>query len=153
MTTTNPPLDTAPAVVAAGLRRTFGSAGGEEVVAVADLTLAVQEGELFALLGPSGCGKTTSLRLIAGFERPLAGTLRLHGELMAGAGTFVPPERRGVGMVFQDYALFPHMTVARNVAYGLPRGGDRERYAREALALTGLAGFGERSVHELSGGE
>lgn len=139
---------TTPAVAADGLRCVFG-----DVVAVADLTLDVQGGELFALLGPSGCGKTTSLRLVAGFEHPGAGTLRLHGELVASRDRFVPPERRGVGMVFQDYALFPHMTVARNVAYGLPRGGDRERYAREALALTGLAGFGERSVHELSGGE
>ena len=150
---TNPPAAAVPAVVAEGLRRTFASAGGEDVVAVADLTLEVQEGELFALLGPSGCGKTTSLRLIAGFERPQAGALSLHGEPIAGARVFVPPERRGVGMVFQDYALFPHMTVAGNVAYGLPRGDDRDARVREALALTGLAGFGERSVHELSGGE
>jgi len=138
----------ASAVAAWGLRRTFG-----EVVAVADLTLDIQPGELFALLGPSGCGKTTALRLIAGFDRSEAGELRLHGELVAGAGTFVPPERRGVGMVFQDYALFPHMTVAENVAYGLPRGGERKRQVREALELTALRGFGDRAVHELSGGE
>ena len=138
----------APAVAADGLRCLFG-----DVVAVADLTLAVREGDLFALLGPSGCGKTTSLRLIAGFERPGAGTLRLHGELMASQGRFVPPERRGVGMVFQDYALFPHMTVEHNVAYGLPRAEARERRVREVLELTGLSGLGERSVHELSGGE
>ncbi len=139
---------TTAAVAANGLRCLFG-----DVVAVADLTLEVQEGELFALLGPSGCGKTTSLRLIAGFEHPAAGTLRLHGGLVASQDRFVPPERRGVGMVFQDYALFPHMTVAHNVAYGLPRSDARERRVHEVLELTGLSGLGERSVYDLSGGE
>src|SRR5690606_14801604 len=136
------------AVRAEGMRVAFGG-----VVAVEDLTLEVYEGELVALLGPSGCGKTTSLRLLAGFERPDAGRLWLHEELVAGDGHFVPPERRGVGMVFQDYALFPHMSVAQNVAFGLPRGDDRETRVREALTLTGLAALGARSVHELSGGE
>ena len=143
-----PMASATPAVDARGLRRIFGP-----VVAVDDLTLEVQEGDLFALLGPSGCGKTTALRLIAGFERPDAGTLRLHGDLVASPQTMVPAERRGVGFVFQDYALFPHMSVAQNVAYGLARGHDRERRVREALELTGLGGFGARSVHELSGGE
>ena len=138
----------APAVAAQGLRLSFG-----EVVAVADLTLEVYERELFVLLGPSGCGKTTTLRLIAGFERPQGGALRLHGRAVAGPDAFVPPERRGVGMVFQDYALFPHMTVAENVGYGLPRDEDRAGRVREALSLTGLGGLGARSVHELSGGE
>ncbi len=137
------------AVDARGLRLAFGG-----VDAVRDLTVEVRAGELFALLGPSGCGKTTALRLIAGFEHPDAGSLELWGEEMTDGSTFVPPERRGVGMVFQDYALFPHMTVAENVAYGLRQ--DRSaRPARvaEVLALTDLDGFGDRAVHELSGGE
>ena len=127
------------------------------VEALADFTLDVEAGEFCALLGPSGSGKTTALRLIAGFERPDAGTLALFGEPTAGGGTFVPPDRRAVGMVFQDYALFPHMNVAENVAYGL-RGGTasgRERRERvaEVLDLTGLAALATRGVHELSGGE
>ena len=148
MTGASPPGPAAPAVAAQGLRLSFG-----RVVAIADLTLDVYERELFVLLGPSGCGKTTALRLIAGFERPQGGTLQLFGRAVAARDAFVPPERRGVGMVFQDYALFPHMTVAENVAYGLPRGEDRAGRVREALSLTGLDGLGERSVHELSGGE
>ncbi|MDP6606774.1 MAG: ABC transporter ATP-binding protein [Dehalococcoidia bacterium] len=138
----------APAVEARGLRRTFNGA-----VAVDDLSLEVAEGELFALLGPSGCGKTTALRIIAGFEPAEAGTLSLHGRLMVDRTTNVPPERRGVGMVFQDYALFPHMSVAENVAYGLDDGGQRALRTEEALALVGLTGLGRRGVHELSGGE
>ncbi|MPZ99382.1 MAG: ATP-binding cassette domain-containing protein [Dehalococcoidia bacterium] len=136
------------AVRAEGLRIAFGS-----TVAVEDLTLEVAEGDLVALLGPSGCGKTTSLRLLAGFERPDSGQLWLHDQQVASDGQFVPPERRGVGMVFQDYALFPHMSVAQNVAFGLRRGDERETRVREALVLTGLAALGRRSVHELSGGE
>ena len=143
--------DGAVALRAMGLRRRFGA-----VTALADFTLEVEAGELCAVLGPSGSGKTTALRLIAGFERPDEGVLELFGERVAGGRTFVPPERRGVGMVFQDYALFPHLTVAENVAYGLRRGlNGREREARigEVLTLTGLDGLGGRSVHELSGGE
>ena len=136
------------AVRARGLARRF---DGTE--AVADLTLDVYEGELFAILGSSGCGKTTALRLIAGFERPDYGELELFGEPVAGAGRLVPPERRGVGMVFQDYALFPHMDVAGNVAYGLPRGADRERRVAELLTLAGLDGLGDRAIQDLSGGE
>ena len=136
------------AVSARGLRCDF-----DGVEAVRDLTLEVPEGALFALLGPSGCGKTTALRLIAGFERPAAGTLELFGRTVAGAGRFTDPEHRGVGMVFQDYALFPHMDVAHNVAYGLARSPDRQDRVAEALELTGLSAMGERSVHELSGGE
>ncbi len=138
----------APAIEARNLRRTFGS-----IVAVDDLTLEVAEGELFALLGPSGCGKTTALRMIAGFEPSEAGSLSLHGELMVDGTTNVPAERRGVGMVFQDYALFPHMPVADNVAYGLDRAEQRAGRVDEALALVGLDGFGKRAVHDLSGGE
>jgi iron(III) transport system ATP-binding protein len=123
------------------------------VEVVSDLSLDVVDGEFFAVLGPSGCGKTTALRLLAGFERPVGGEIRIAGELVAGNGVFVPPERRGVGMVFQDYALFPHMSVGENVAYGLARSPRREALVEEALAITGLAGLGGRDVHELSGGE
>lgn len=136
------------AIEARGLSRSF-----DGHAAVADLTLEVYEGELFALLGPSGSGKTTVLRMIAGFERPDGGELRLWNELVAGHNRFVPPERRRVGMVFQDYALFPHMSVGRNVAYGLPRDAASAQRVEEVLALAGLEGFAERSVHELSGGE
>ena len=107
-----------------GLRKSFG-----EVVAVDDLDLDVPEGATCALLGPSGCGKTTTLRLIAGLERPDAGTVEIGGEEVAGATRAVPAERRRIGMVFQDYALFPHLTVAENVSFGL-EGASRTRAAR-----------------------
>jgi len=116
--------------------------------------LTVPAGSLVALLGPSGCGKTTLLRAVAGLERPDAGEVRVADRVMSGPGAFVPAERRHIGMVFQDAALFPHLTVARNVAYGLPRG-DPDRRARvaEALELVGLSGFEERSPATLSGGQ
>ncbi|HEX2105817.1 MAG TPA: ABC transporter ATP-binding protein [Solirubrobacteraceae bacterium] len=120
-------------------------------VAADRASLAVGTGELVALLGPSGCGKTTLLRLIAGFEAPDAGTVRVAGEPVAGP-RWVPPERRHVGMVFQDYALFPHLTVAENVGFGLPRRARAGR-ATEVLALVGLDGVGGRYPHELSGGQ
>jgi iron(III) transport system ATP-binding protein len=129
-----------------GISKSFGT-----VRAVQDVTLEIGRGEFVALLGPSGCGKTTLLRLIAGFEAPDAGTVRIGGAVVAG-GPWVPPERRHVGMVFQDYALFPHLTVARNVGYGLPRGG-REARVGEALALVGLADHADRYPHQLSGGQ
>jgi iron(III) transport system ATP-binding protein len=112
----------------------------------------VDRGEFVALLGPSGCGKTTLLRLIAGFEQPDAGEIFVHGDRVTGHGVWVPPERRRVGMVFQDYALFPHLTVGDNVSFGLPR---RERRARvaEALALVGLGAYQSRYPHQLSGGQ
>ncbi|HEU4451243.1 MAG TPA: ABC transporter ATP-binding protein [Gaiellaceae bacterium] len=121
------------------------------VRAVEAASLQVGTGEFVALLGPSGCGKTTLLRLIAGFEVPDAGVVRIGDEVVAG-GAWVPPERRHVGMVFQDYALFPHLTVARNTGYGLARRG-REARVREALELVGLAGLADRYPHELSGGQ
>ena len=122
------------------------------VRAVDGMDLAVGEGEVCALLGPSGCGKTTALRLIAGFERPDAGTVEVGGRVLAGPGVSVAPERRRVGMVFQDYALFPHLDVGHNIAYGLGRGDHRARVA-ELLDLVGLPGLGDRHPHELSGGQ
>jgi len=120
--------------------------------AVTGLDLRVEKGVLCALLGPSGCGKTTTLRLIAGFERPDGGRVLVGDRLVAGDGAFVAPERRRIGMVFQDYALFPHMTVESNVAYALGRSPDRTR-VREVLSLVGLEDLGDRHPHELSGGE
>jgi len=121
------------------------------------LDLAAGRGELVALLGPSGCGKTTTLRLIAGFDVPDAGVIEVGGRVVADAaeGRLLPPEERWVGMVFQDYALFPHLSVARNVAFGLPRLGREERAGRvaAALAAVGLAAFGDRLPHQLSGGQ
>ncbi|HLF40576.1 MAG TPA: ABC transporter ATP-binding protein [Acidimicrobiia bacterium] len=140
-----------------GLTKIFGA-----VRAVDDMSLDVDPGEIVALLGPSGCGKTTFLRLIAGFERPDAGSVLLADEEVAGPGRFLPPERRRIGMVFQDYALFPHLSVADNVAFGLAR--RRRLSARGAhrdaaesvgrlLALVGLEGLGARLPHEISGGQ
>jgi len=123
--------------------------------AVDGLSLAVEPGEVLALLGPSGCGKTTTLRLVAGFERPGSGAVTLEGRALAGSGAFVPPEQRSVGMVFQDYALFPHLSVLENVAFGLtamPRQEARAR-ASQMLKLFGLEGFESRMPHALSGGQ
>jgi iron(III) transport system ATP-binding protein len=119
--------------------------------AVSDAALTVTRGEFLAVLGPSGCGKTTMLRLIAGFEEPDSGSVLIDGRAVSGSA-WVPPERRQVGMVFQDYALFPHLTVAENVGYGLPRK-DRTARVAEVLALVGLAGLEQRRPHELSGGQ
>jgi iron(III) transport system ATP-binding protein len=116
--------------------------------------LAVAAGERIALLGPSGCGKTTLLRVIAGLERPSSGTVSVGGRVVVGPGTWVPPERRRVGLVFQDGALFPHRSVAGNVGYGLGRrDADRQERIDAALAMVGLGGLGDRSPDELSGGQ
>lgn len=123
-----------------------------DVAAVDDFTLNVTEGSLVALVGPSGCGKTTALRAIAGFEKPDSGTISIRGAVVTDATTMLPPERRNVGMVFQEFALFPHISVAENVGYGV-RGSDRAQRVAEVLDLVGLADFGERFPHELSGGE
>ncbi len=124
-----------------------------QVRAVDGVTLDIAEGEFFAMLGPSGSGKTTCLRLIAGFEQPNEGHIEIFGETVEG----VPPYKRNVNTVFQDYALFPHMTVGENVAYGLrikgmPRS-EREAKARDALAMVKLKGFEERRPAQLSGGQ
>jgi iron(III) transport system ATP-binding protein len=120
-------------------------------LAAKSVSLDVASGDFVALLGPSGCGKTTLLRLIAGFAAPDEGTVIVGGHVVAGSA-WVPPERRRVGMVFQDYALFPHLTVAENVGFGLSRR-RRATVAAEALALVGLEGVGSRYPHELSGGQ
>ncbi|HEY3435762.1 MAG TPA: ABC transporter ATP-binding protein [Solirubrobacterales bacterium] len=130
-----------------GLRKSFG-----DVVAVDDLDLDVPEGSTCALLGPSGCGKTTTLRLIAGLERLDAGSIEIGGEEVASSGRTVPAERRRIGMVFQDYALFPHMDVAANVGYALGRRPDREK-VEATLETVGLGGLGKRNPHQLSGGQ
>jgi len=123
-----------------------------DVTAVDAASLCVERGEVVALLGPSGCGKTTLLRLVAGFERPDSGTVEVDGRRVADATTWVPPERRRVGMVFQDYALFPHLTVAQNVGFGLPRKVRADR-VDELLDIVALGGLGRRYPHELSGGQ
>ncbi|GAB4066401.1 ABC transporter ATP-binding protein [Ancylobacter sonchi] len=137
-----------PAVRFAGVARHFGS-----VKAVDGVDLAIAPGEFFAMLGPSGSGKTTCLRLIAGFEQPDAGHIEIFGETVEG----LPPYRRPVNTVFQDYALFPHLSVGENVAYGLKVRGvaraEREKLAREALALVKLAGLEARRPAQLSGGQ
>jgi iron(III) transport system ATP-binding protein len=133
-------------VEVSGISRSFGLTR-----AVDDVTLEVRTGEIFGVLGPSGCGKTTLLRLIAGFEHPQTGTVTVGGTLVAGDGTWVPPERRRIGMVFQDYALFPHLSVERNVGFGVPSGSRAE--IQRALELVGLQHKADRHPHELSGGE
>ena len=125
------------------------------VAAVDRLSLDVGAGRIGCLLGPSGSGKTTVLRLIAGFERPDAGEVLAGGELLSGPGHWVPPERRRIGMVFQDFALFPHLDAVGNVAFGLRTAdaGARRRRAQELLELVGLAAEARRLPHELSGGQ
>lgn len=122
---------------------------------VADLSLNISPGMLSCLLGPSGCGKTTVLRAIAGFESIKQGEIRLNGQIVSSPGYTLPPERRGLGMVFQDYALFPHLSVANNIDFGLQRISrfERRRKVEQMLELVGLEGYGQRFSHELSGGQ
>jgi iron(III) transport system ATP-binding protein len=122
------------------------------VAAVLDSELCVERGEVVALLGPSGCGKTTLLRLIAGFERPDAGEIAIEERPVAGRSAWVPAHARGIGMVFQEYALFPHLSVEQNVGFGVRRG-DRATRVPELLRLVGLTAERERFPHELSGGQ
>ncbi len=126
-----------------------------DVATVQDLSLHLQPGNILCLLGPSGCGKTTTLRAIAGFEKVSSGEIRLEGQIVASASIHVPPERRRVGMVFQEYALFPHLSVKDNVAFGLYHWQSAERQARvqTLLELVGLQGLAHRFPHELSGGQ
>ena len=138
-----------PRLVATGLSRSFGGAP-----VVNDVSLEVAAGQVTCLLGPSGCGKSTTLRMIAGVERPESGTIRIDGRTVCGDGVLVPPEARSVGLMFQDFALFPHLTVAQNVAFGLS--GDRAVKARrvdELLDRVNLFGYGPKHPHQLSGGE
>jgi iron(III) transport system ATP-binding protein len=126
-----------------------------KVKAVDDMSFEVRSGTLLALLGSSGCGKTTTLRLIAGLERPDSGEIWLNEQLVAGSNAWVEPEKRKVGMVFQDYALFPHMSVESNVAFAIPELSRREKKQRisDMLHLVGLGEHGKRFPHQLSGGQ
>ncbi|MFQ5781315.1 MAG: ABC transporter ATP-binding protein, partial [Nitrospiria bacterium] len=123
--------------------------------AVTDISFEIEKGEVLALLGPSGSGKTTILRLIAGFEAPDRGRIFLGGRDVSGLDHYVPPEKRGVGMVFQDYALFPHLTVEGNVTFGLGHLSrlDQVKKGRDVLELVGLSSLRDRYPHELSGGQ
>lgn len=119
------------------------------------MNLTVQDGEIGCLLGPSGCGKTTLLRAIAGFEPVTRGTVTLNGQVISAANLRLPPEQRNIGMVFQDYALFPHLRIADNIAFGIRKQSAKEKAARieQLLELVNLPGYGQRYPHELSGGQ
>lgn len=136
------------AVRCQGLSKNFG-----QVCAVDGVNLALLQGRFLALLGPSGCGKTTALRLLAGFEPPDRGEIEIGGRLVNAPGLQVPPEQRSVGMVFQEYALFPHLNIADNIAYGIPKGVNKKKRVEEMLSLVGLANTASRMPHELSGGQ
>ncbi len=141
--------ETAPRLEVKGLTRSF---EGRRVVD--DVSFQVPAGQLTCLLGPSGCGKSTTLRLIAGVDRQDAGEIIVDGEVISDARHHLPPERRSIGLMFQDFALFPHLTVAQNVAFGL-EGSARQHHdrVRQLLDRVGMAGFADSHPHQLSGGE
>jgi len=122
---------------------------------VKEISFALAEGQIGCLVGPSGCGKTTILRAIAGFEAPSAGVVRLQGQVVSSVNTQVVPEQRKVGMVFQDFALFPHLTVADNIAFGIAKlsKADKAAKVKALLKLVGLPDLGQRYIHQLSGGQ
>lgn len=128
---------------------------GKDAAAVNDVSISVEQGELFALVGESGCGKTTLLRLVAGFEEADSGTISINGDLVTKNGYSLKPEKRKVGMVFQDYALFPHYTVGENVAFGITNetSAYKKERVQEVLEMVGLQGYGKRYSHNLSGGQ
>jgi len=139
-----------------GLSKHFSSRDAD-VAAVSDLSLDIKDNQFVTLLGPSGCGKTTTLRLIAGYIVPDAGTIHVDGRLVSSAGHVVPPDARRMGMVFQNYAVWPHKTVYENVVFGLKirkvPAGEARRKVEEALALVNLGGLEQRYPNELSGGQ
>lgn len=119
-----------------------------------DVSLQVAPGEVMCLLGPSGCGKTTTLRVIAGIERQTAGVVSVDGKVLADGALHLPPETRGVGLIFQDFALFPHLSVAQNIAFGLTgTKADKAKRVQDLLARVDLRGYGDKAPHMLSGGE
>ncbi len=139
---------TTPAVRCVDVRKSFGSDS-----VVRGLNLSVAPGEILALLGPSGCGKTTALRLIAGFELPDSGLIEIAGRTVADKRRSIPPEQRRIGYVFQDYAIFPHLSVAQNVAFGLGKEQRRSQRVSELLSFVGLDGQGDKMPDQLSGGQ
>ncbi len=149
------PRGTAAATIAAGLTFEHVSRCFGDNFAVKDFSFDISPGEIVCLLGPSGCGKTTLLRLASGIERPTSGRILLNGQEVSGPSFFVPPEKRSVGLMFQDFALFPHLTILENVAFGLKALGRTEalREARAALERVGLIHYAEDYPHILSGGE
>ena len=141
-------------VVLAGVTKSYGSGAAANRV-VKGIDLEIHDAEIFTLLGPSGCGKTTTLRMIAGLEQPDSGTIHSNGEPVVAPGRLVPPEQRGLGMVFQSHAIWPHMTVVENVAYPLKLRSDPQARTKalELLQRVGLTGMGDRPAHTLSGGQ
>ncbi|PIB24343.1 Fe3+/spermidine/putrescine ABC transporter ATP-binding protein [Amylibacter kogurei] len=130
------------------ISRRFGSRN-----VVDGLSLRLHAGQVTCLLGPSGCGKSTTLRIAAGVDQQTTGHVLINGELVSGDGQHLPPESRGIGLMFQDFALFPHLTVAKNVGFGIARDPNRDVRVRELLGKVGLEDFGDKFPHQLSGGE